>query len=514
MYEEHFGFSGSPFRLNPDPKFFFGSRSHNKAMAYLHYGLRQGEGFIVISGEIGAGKSMLIGHLLDQLDRSNVIAANLLTTNLEPSALLAHILSAFRIEPAGAGRTAEIEAFEDFLFDQMNRGRRVLLIVDEAQNLPIRTIEELRMLSNMDYEGTPLFQVFLVGQPEFRSILSKPDMEQFRQRVIASYHLEPLAVAETRDYIEHRLSLVGWRHNPHFTDGAFEAIHEATGGLPRKINKLCNRVLLHCSLEKLAAVDEAAIEAVVSDLKEESFERSAPVVAAEPAGVESEALAAEAEDSASVASAGGAPVVIPFGTPRKLQAKPATLEATPAAAPDVEPPAPAAPVAQAAQPRHVQPKRRIKKPKDESLGGRVMIAKETAPGAEATAPVSALDKLRAMRAEAAATKSPSADSAATLADVRTAVEAAAAGEAVEFDELSEEIEQPLIDAGDIKSWRQSVVRSIDETRQELKSAYANVARLRRQLADIERRRVEKREKISAGLSRAESILSEMRNLTK
>lgn len=119
MYEEFFRFSGSPFRLAPDPKFFFGTKSHNKAMAYLHYGLRQAEGFIVITGEIGAGKSMLIGHLLDQLDRSNIIAANLTTPNLAPEDLLAHILSAFRVEASGKGKAADIEAFEDFLFDQI-----------------------------------------------------------------------------------------------------------------------------------------------------------------------------------------------------------------------------------------------------------------------------------------------------------------------------------------------------------------------------------------------------------
>ena len=120
MYEEYFKLSGQPFKLNPDPKFFFGSRSHNKAMAYLHYGLRQAEGFIVITGEIGAGKSMLISHLLDQLDRSRIAAAHLLTPNLKPEDLLSHILSAFRVEPANDGKTAHLEAFEDFLFDQLN----------------------------------------------------------------------------------------------------------------------------------------------------------------------------------------------------------------------------------------------------------------------------------------------------------------------------------------------------------------------------------------------------------
>ncbi|MEM6414027.1 MAG: XrtA/PEP-CTERM system-associated ATPase [Pseudomonadota bacterium] len=269
MYEEYFNFSGQPFKLNPDPKFFYGSQSHNKAMAYLHYGLRQSEGFIVITGEIGAGKSMLISHLLDQIDRSNVIAADLITPNLKREDLLAHILSAYRIEPAGTGPTAEIEAFEDYLFDQMNRGRRVLLIVDEAQNLPADTLEELRVLSNLDYDGTPLFQVFLVGQPEFKRIIGGDGMEQLRQRIIASYHLESLDSTETRAYIEHRLRVVGWTDRPLVSEEAYALVHEAARGIPRNINKLFNRLLFFCALEKCDTISGDIVRTVIEDLAAE-----------------------------------------------------------------------------------------------------------------------------------------------------------------------------------------------------------------------------------------------------
>jgi len=272
MYEEYFRLDDAPFRLNPDPRFFFGSRSHNKAMAYLHYGLKQAEGFIVITGPVGAGKSMVIGQLLNQLNASNVVAANLLTSNVEPNELLSQILSAFRIEPEGEGRTGEIEAFEDYLFDQLNRGKRVLLIIDEAQNLPFKTLEELRMLSNIDYEGTPLFQVFLVGQPEFRAIIESAEMEQLRQRVIASYHLETLTEEETKDYILHRLSVAGWREDPTFTANAIAAIHKETGGLPRRINTLCNRIMLYCALEKKHEVTGKIAETVCAELREEKLE--------------------------------------------------------------------------------------------------------------------------------------------------------------------------------------------------------------------------------------------------
>ncbi|MEM9898412.1 MAG: AAA family ATPase [Pseudomonadota bacterium] len=269
MFLEHFGFSSEPFKLTPDPRFFYGSKSHNKAMAYLHYGLRQGDGFIVVTGEIGAGKSMLITHLLDQVDRTNVIAADLITPNLQPNELLSHILSAFRIEPAADGPTAEIEAFEDFLFDQLNRGRRVLLIVDEAQNLPKETLEELRVLSNLDYDGTPLFQVFLIGQPDFKPIIGADGMEQLRQRIIASYHLEPLSEEDVESYIRHRLTVVGWDNNPQIENAAYGVVLEATGGVPRRINKLFNRVLLHCAIEDLDVVTDEVVRTVVNDIADE-----------------------------------------------------------------------------------------------------------------------------------------------------------------------------------------------------------------------------------------------------
>ena len=453
MYEEYFGFSGPPFRLNPDPKFFFGSRSHNKAMAYLHYGLRQGEGFIVITGEIGAGKSMLIGHLIDQLDRSNVVAANLLTTNVAPDALLSHILSAFRIEPSGAGKSAELDAFEDFLYDQMNRGRRVLLIVDEAQNLPFRTVEELRMLSNMDYEGTPLFQVFLVGQPEFRERLAGADMEQFRQRVIASYHLEPLNADEAREYVEHRLTLVGWTNRPAFSADAFQRIFEATGGVPRKINRLCNRILLHCSIEKLEGVDGEVVGAVFADLKGESLERARE-----------------------------APMVPPDSTPH--------TDGT-------------------AQPHHEQaPARPVVIP----AGGVRKVAAPAAPAparAAGSSSMSALDRLRALREETHADDAGGARAPATLVDVKRAIEAASEKGPQALAADPDDVEPDL--SGEVETLRISVVRSIDETRAELRAAYASVAALRRKLAALEERNRDRRARIAAGLTRAEDLLSGLRN---
>lgn len=484
MYEEYFSFAGSPFRLNPDPKFFFGSKSHNKAMAYLHYGLRQAEGFIVITGEIGAGKSMLIGHLLDQLDRTNVVAANLLTSNLEPATLLAHVLSAFRIEPANTGKSAELEAFEDFLFDQMNRGRRVLLIVDEAQNLPARTIEELRMLSNMDYDGTPLFQVFLIGQPEFRAILSKPDMEQFRQRVIATYHLEPLAADETKEYIMHRLSVVGWSGDPSISDEAHAAIFAATGGVPRKINSLCNRIFLYCSLEKLHAIDAAVVGAVVADLSKEKFEgEEEPAPAETPpakpvrkqkakAAKPVEAEPAEAQEPARAAGGGRGSVVVPFGAVKKASAQGEAKSS------------------QGAEPAKTPAK------------------KQSAPQNDASQ-MSVLDRLRARRAA----DGDSAPAPATLKDVAEAIALAAAApdDAAMAAQLGfDGDDEDDASISDAKGWPAALMKSVNETRDELKAAHAGAQRLRRELTDAALRRAEKRRAVVEGLMRAEALLAELR----
>ncbi len=459
MYEAYFSFSGSPFRLAPDPKFFFGSKSHNKAMAYLHYGLRQAEGFIVITGEIGAGKSVLIGHLLDQLDRSNVLAANLLTPNLAPDQLLSHVLSAFRIEAAGAGKTADIEALEDFLFDQMNHGRRVLLVVDEAQSLPLATLEELRILSNLNYDGTPLFQVFLVGQPDFRDTMARGDLEQLRQRVIATYHLEPMTREETEKYIEHRLAGVGWGGDPKIAADAYDAIFAATGGLPRKIHKLCNRVLLHCSVEKRHEVTEETVNSVLADLSAEQAtppREEAPVATDAPHAPE--------------------PVAAPHAATGVIG--------------DVAPAEPANEFA-VAQP----------------------------------AAASVFDRLRRGKSEAPLTDEDGSrpPKLATLDDVANAIAAArpsrfgfGGADLGDLDAVTDKDDcstpgGPLESLGDGEAWRSSVVKSINDTRDELKRAHGSVGRLRRQLTEIDRRRRKRRVQIAASLDRAESLLVEFQN---
>lgn len=269
MYETYYGLSAKPFQLRPDPHFFFGSKGHKRAMAYLEYGLSQGEGFIVITGEVGAGKTTLVRNLLNKIPLDQIVAAHIVNTSLDPEDTLRMVVSAFGLPFEGASKAELLNRLEQFLRGVDRQGKRALLVIDEAQNLNARTVEELRMLSNFQTDDRSLLQTFLLGQPEFRATLHSPGMQQLRQRVIASYHLGPMDAQETRAYVEHRLATVGWKGDPAFDDGAYAAIYAYSGGIPRKTNTLMDRVLLMGYLEEMHAFTEADINEVVRDIAEE-----------------------------------------------------------------------------------------------------------------------------------------------------------------------------------------------------------------------------------------------------
>ncbi|MCP8686800.1 XrtA/PEP-CTERM system-associated ATPase [Marinobacterium sedimentorum] len=269
MYSSFFGFTAKPFQLSPATEFFFKSKSHKRALSYLHYGLSQGEGFIVITGEIGTGKTTLMRKLCSTLERDNLITAQLVTTRLEADDLLRMICSAFGLPAENKPKAVLLQQFQDFLLSAHLAKKRVLLLVDEAQNLSASAIEELRMLSNFQVNDTSLMQSFLLGQPELRAIIQDPNMEQFRQRVIAAFHLQPLSEVEVKAYILWRLGVVGWAENPSFCDVAFKEIYRHTKGIPRKINVFCDRLLLLCFLEEFTMVDENTVTTVAEELAEE-----------------------------------------------------------------------------------------------------------------------------------------------------------------------------------------------------------------------------------------------------
>jgi len=244
MYEAFYGLHSKPFQLNPDPQFYFASKQHRRAKAYLEYGVSRNEGFIVITGEIGAGKTMVLRSLIEGLNGSNVITGHLVTTQLGAEDTLRMVGAAFGFRVKDVPKSELLITLEAFLISQTSKGKRCLLVVDEAQNLTPRAVEELRMLSNFQFGNQALLQSFLVGQPEFREILQQPEMEQFRQRVAATCHIGPLDPDETRGYIEHRLKCAGSTGKPSFDAGVFAAVHEASGGIPRRINAICDRLLL------------------------------------------------------------------------------------------------------------------------------------------------------------------------------------------------------------------------------------------------------------------------------
>ena len=274
MYTEFYNLNGRPFQLTPDPRFYVDTQTHRKAMAYLTYGLGQGEGFIIITGDVGAGKTTLVGRLLQTIDRSKLVVANIVTSLVDADNLLKMIATGLGINAENLDVATLLTRIENFLRVQHQQGRRVLLIVDEAQNLPIGSLEQLRMLSNFSAGAQPLSQTILLGQPEFREKLANSsELEQLRQRVITSHHLEPMRRDEIPAYVENRLALCGWSGDPTFTDDAYDALFDYSGGVPRKLNNLCARVLLFGALEEKHEIDETIVREVTDDLQRDNAPR-------------------------------------------------------------------------------------------------------------------------------------------------------------------------------------------------------------------------------------------------
>ncbi len=288
MYETFYGLKSRPFQLTPDPHYYFESITHRKALSYLGYGLAQGEGFIVITGDVGAGKTTLVSHLMATIDRERLTAANVVTTALDSKDIVRVVADNFNIDTDNMDKAQLLSAFEEFLHSEARSGRRCLLIVDESQNLPTGALEELRMLSNFQLGGQALLQIFLLGQPEFRDTLQQSDrLEQLRQRVIAHHHLEPMEAHEIEPYITHRLSKSGWSGRPKITSDVFHLLFSETAGVPRKINTLMSRVLLMGAVEQAELIDQALVGRVLADLNGEEVDIAEPGEVIDPVTVKS-----------------------------------------------------------------------------------------------------------------------------------------------------------------------------------------------------------------------------------
>ena len=262
MYQDFFHLTARPFSLLPDPDFLFLSRRHGRTVSHLEFGSVTEAGFIVITGDIGAGKTTIVRHFLQHKDRQ--LTVGLINAGGTPGNLLGWIASAFELVRTGRDEVDLHGAFVDFLVGQYGKGNRTVLVIDEAQNLSRDVLEELRVLSNVNYGKDQLLQIILVGQGELLETLKRPDMQQFRQRIAVHCHLEPLSAKETTGYIAHRLAVVGGAPGI-FTRDALIAVHYYTGGVPRLINLLCDQALTYAFSEDERSVTAQTIVEAVAD---------------------------------------------------------------------------------------------------------------------------------------------------------------------------------------------------------------------------------------------------------
>lgn len=266
MYEAFYGLKEKPFSIQPDPEFLYFGRRHKYAYAMMEYGIKFGAGFSVISGEIGCGKTTLIRHLLNNLESSHMVGL-VYNTHRDIADLLEWIMLSFGLPYEGMSKVALYDTFQRFLIDQHRLRKRVLLIVDEAQNLSTGALESLRMLSNINADKYQLLQILLVGQPQLKELLCQPDLLQFAQRVSVDFHIRPFDQADVKNYIEHRLKVAG-RKKPLFTEKACARIAEVSKGVPRSINILCDTALVYGFSAEAEMIDVELVEEVLSDRAE------------------------------------------------------------------------------------------------------------------------------------------------------------------------------------------------------------------------------------------------------
>ncbi|MFH1146278.1 MAG: XrtA/PEP-CTERM system-associated ATPase [Pseudomonadota bacterium] len=270
MYESFYGLTDRPFRIVPDPDFLYLSEEHRLALVYLEYGLANQAGFIVITGEIGTGKTTLIRTLLRRLDQKTRVASIFNTTVL-PDQLLQMVLREYEIPFSDRGKSEYLSGLYDFLIDQYRQGNRVVLIVDEAQNLSLEALEDIRLISNLQTEKEYLIQIILVGQPGLKSKLAHPQLAQFAQRISVQYHLVPLNRSEVEAYISHRLRVAGYTGSGLFSTEALDLIYESSKGTPRVINLICDAALVYGFADELKTLDRGVIEQVLADKKEDAL---------------------------------------------------------------------------------------------------------------------------------------------------------------------------------------------------------------------------------------------------
>ncbi|MCG7871750.1 MAG: AAA family ATPase [Candidatus Thiodiazotropha lotti] len=266
MFESYYELNDNPFRLSADESFRFAHKNYLKAWSYLSYALEQGEGFVMITGQPGCGKTTLIRDILAQLDKEKTLAINLVTNQLQAEELLRKVALEYGLPAESYNKATLLTHIQDFVEKEYQKGRRAIIVIDEAQNLTLNGLEELRLLSNLQSGSHPLFQIFLVGQDELRGVVLSPQMEHVRQRLIATCQIEPMSVSQTEGYIEHRLGIVGWHGDPELESTIFPLIHYITKGIPRKVNHVASRLLLYGALEEKHKFTDEDIWIVAEEL--------------------------------------------------------------------------------------------------------------------------------------------------------------------------------------------------------------------------------------------------------
>jgi len=313
MYERFYELRERPFALSPDPDYLYPSRVHREALDYLRYGLESHAGFVVITGEIGSGKTTLLQTLLRGLDGQTTVG-RIVNTMLEPRELIETIMIDFGLDPAGRGKPLLLRDLAQYLVDQRLAGRMVLLVIDEAQNLSVQALEELRMLSNLETEKSKLLQIVLVGQPNLRDKLAAPELEQLRQRITVSYHLTPIDPDETENYINHRLRRAALGAPLEFPRAVTDIVHLRSRGVPRIINVICDATLVFGYAEERRQIERSLMDDVLSELETTGI--LPPVSERAAAGAQAPVAEPSIRPAASIAAVAGSRALASVPMPR------------------------------------------------------------------------------------------------------------------------------------------------------------------------------------------------------
>ena len=266
MYQHFYGFREMPFNITPNPRFLFLSTTHEEALQHLRFGIQEKKGFIALSGEVGCGKTTICRKLIEELDAANYDTALILNPRLSETQLLKSILTELNEPTKARSKNDLVTAINTVLLQRIQQGRDIVLIVDEAQNLSFEVLEQLRLLSNLETDDQKLLQIILMGQPELKELLMQDRLRQLRQRILVYYELRQLAPHDTRNYIQHRLTLAGANGRPRFTERALSKIHKSTRGTPRLINNLCDKAILAAFIRQSETVNWWDVHKAAKDI--------------------------------------------------------------------------------------------------------------------------------------------------------------------------------------------------------------------------------------------------------